>query len=76
MATRDVMLDVCRYLIERVDEKLAVSATQVEIANDIGTAREVVGRKLQVLEAENIVILKRGVITVIDMVKLKQYSQK
>ena len=76
MATRDVMSDVCSYLIERVDEKLAVSATQVEIANDIGTAREVVGRKLQVLEAENIVILKRGIITVIDMVKLKQYSQK
>jgi len=75
MATRDVMSDVSRYLVEKANTSLTVSATQVEIANDIGTAREVVGRKLQRLEADNIVILKRGSISVIDMVRLKKYSQ-
>lgn len=75
MAARDVMLDVSQYLVLHVDKQLIVSATQAEIANNIGTVREVVGRKLHRLALEEIVTLKRGSVTVIDMARLEQYAQ-
>ena len=81
MATRDVMLDVSQYLVKKSDENInnnadnfIVSATQTQIANEIGTAREVVGRKLQLLEAEGIVTLKRGSISILDINKLRKYA--
>ena len=75
MATRDVMLDVSRYLVEKVDDNFVIALTQTQIANEIGTAREVVGRKLQILEVEGIVALKRGEISVIDISALRKYAQ-
>ena len=80
MASRDVMLDVSQYLVKKTDENnddedLVISATQTQIANEIGTAREVVGRKLQMLETEEIVTLKRGSIRVIDIKGLREYAQ-
>jgi CRP/FNR family transcriptional regulator len=75
MATKNVMLDVSRYLVENIDENFVVALTQTQIANEVGTAREVVGRKLQTLEAEGIVALKRGAINVVDIAALKKHAQ-
>jgi CRP/FNR family transcriptional regulator len=73
MAARDVMADVSQYLLSNMNEDFLITATHAEIANDIGTVREVVGRKLRQLESERVVTLKRGQVEVKDTQKLKYY---
>lgn len=75
MATRDVMLDVCQHLMSKSDDDFIVAETQTQIALEVGTAREVVGRKLQILESEGVVTLKRGSIKIIDMNGLSKHIQ-
>lgn len=67
MAARDVMLDVCQYLVSNVNQQMRVLATQTQMANEIGTAREVVGRKLHTLEEDGVITLKRGEVVIQDM---------
>jgi CRP/FNR family transcriptional regulator len=71
MTARDVMADVSQYLLSKMDKNSLVSVTHTQIANDIGTVREVVGRKLRQLASENIVVLKRGAIEVINLGQLR-----
>lgn len=71
MAARDVMLDVCQYLASNVNQQMRVIATQTQIANEIGTAREVVGRKLHTLELDGVITLKRGEVIIQDMKYLR-----
>jgi CRP-like cAMP-binding protein len=73
MAAGDVMADVCLYILSNIGDDNSLSATHIEIANEIGTVREVVGRKLRQLALENIVSLKRRTINLIDVEKLKHY---
>jgi len=71
MAARDVMFDVCQYLVSNVNQEMHVMATQTQMANEIGTAREVVGRKLHALELEGVISLKRGEVVIQDMTYLR-----
>lgn len=72
MATRDVMYDVCRYITKIAKRDSVVHITQAKLASEIGTAREVVGRKLQMLEVEGIISLNRGAITVLNFEELNK----
>ena len=64
---------IIEYLINMTSSygnKLKVTHSQ--IANDIGTAREVVSRFLKLLEKENILILGRGKIKITNLDKLQK----
>ncbi|MDU4937369.1 MAG: Crp/Fnr family transcriptional regulator [Clostridium sp.] len=58
-----------KYL-ESFNEKV-IKVTHESIANDLGTAREVVSRMLKYFEKEGMVKLSRGSITIIDLSKNK-----
>jgi CRP/FNR family transcriptional regulator len=75
MAARDVMFDVCQYLVSSANQQMLVVATQTQIANEIGTVREVVGRKLHTLELDNIIELKRGEVVIKNMKYLRDAAQ-
>ena len=51
--------------------KKVIKVTHENIANDLGTAREVVSRMLKYFEKEGMVKLSRGSITIIDLNKNK-----
>lgn len=67
------MFDVCQYLVANVNQEMIVTGTQTELANEIGTAREVVGRKLRVLVSDNVVDVSRGQILIKDIDSLKKH---
>jgi CRP/FNR family transcriptional regulator len=48
-----------------------VRITHGEIANDLGTAREVVTRLLDYLQNDNVIKQERGKITILDPLKLQ-----
>ena len=48
--------------------------TQQELAELVGSAREVVNRTLQVLKKDGMLILKKGAIEIPDLNKLKKYK--
>lgn len=66
------------YLIEQSYNEDAdfLNYTHEKIANDLGTAREVVSRMLKYFELENMVELKRNKIIIIDKNKLSEISEK
>lgn len=66
------------YLIEQTynEDSDVLNYTHEKIANDLGTAREVVSRMLKYFEQENIVELKRNKIIVLDENKLAEISEK
>lgn len=60
-------------LLEKMDENSVVKTTHDELAKDIGTAREVISRKLSTWAKDNIIARKRGQIVVIDVSALKNF---
>ena len=62
-------------LLERVDGDNQIKATHQELATMIGSAREVVSRRLEGFAKRNAVQLDRGVVTIIDFDTLKELSQ-
>ena len=64
------------FLIEEsnLNESLSISITHEAIANHLGTAREVVTRMLKYFQSEGLVTLSRGIITIVNMGKLKTIS--
>ena len=75
IAVRDVMLSLTRYLVEHMNAQSSVDITQTSLANEIGTAREVISRNLQKLEANGVIETGRGNIQIIDIEKLKLAAQ-
>lgn len=59
-------------LLERAGAGDVVAETHSELALDLGTAREVVSRRLKRLEMEGAVALERGRIRILDRVRLRQ----
>lgn len=53
-----------------------VQATHAELATQIGSAREVVSRRLEAMAKRGLVLLDRGSITIIDPAGLELFSQK
>jgi CRP/FNR family transcriptional regulator, anaerobic regulatory protein len=65
----DALLDHCR------DDERIVRATHQDIANEIGSAREVISRHLKDLERDGLVELGRGEIHILDRVGLQRRSE-
>ena len=57
-------------------ENGVVRATHAELATHIGSAREVVSRRLEAMAKRGLVSLDRGSITIIDPAALEVFSQK
>jgi CRP/FNR family transcriptional regulator len=53
-------------LLNRADSNGVILATHQELATDIGTAREVVSRRLEKLCKSKFILLERGSITILD----------
>ena len=61
-------------LIDRADGLGVVAATHQELATAIGSAREVVSRRLEALGTKGLVELDRGSIRIVDAKGLKRLS--
>lgn len=65
---------VAGLLLERAGENNAVSATHQEIANELGSSREVISRILEDFAGREMVTLGRGVIEAMDKEKLEKQT--
>jgi CRP/FNR family transcriptional regulator len=78
ITTRRVSHRLAEYLLGKFDESdgqpPVAAVTQQQIALDLGTAREVVSRKLQELESLGAVKVHRGRIVQLDRLALQQLS--
>lgn len=66
VGTSTVLERVAAYLVRHASAKNEVQATQVRIAADLGTAREVVFRALRTLTARGLVTTSRGRVQIVD----------
>lgn len=71
-ASRDVAYDICEYLLRKRQSDNSIHVTQKEMARDIGSGREVVSRKLSILEREGALSCERAKIKLIDLERLKE----
>lgn len=63
-------------LLSRLDSNNKAVTTHQELATQIGTAREVVSRRLDRLAKDGVLHLDRGVITIDDRTALQEYAEK
>lgn len=76
MLFRSVELRIVDALLEHsADGSDRVLATHQDIANEIGSAREVVSRNLKDLERDGILSLGRGEIRIVDRQRLLRHSE-
>lgn len=66
---------LAKALVDRADANNQIKATHQDLATMIGSAREVVSRRLEGFAKRNAVKLDRGVVTIIDLSALKEISQ-
>jgi len=64
------------FLLEQEYIANSISITHEKIANEIGSAREVISRMLKYFENEEIIKLSRNKITIINFDKLNNISEK
>lgn len=57
---------------QKIQNKDQIKITHSELANDLGTAREVITRLLKQLQADGLVEVSRGSILILDKVRLNQ----
>lgn len=64
---------LANYLLDKyyLDSSVNINITHEVIANDLGSAREVISRMLKRFEKENVVEIGRGQIKIIDLEQLK-----
>ncbi|MDO9514227.1 MAG: Crp/Fnr family transcriptional regulator [Elusimicrobiota bacterium] len=67
-----VMLASSKGSVKTSRRRLAL--TQQELAELVGSAREVVNRTLQILKRDGMLVLKKGAIEIPDLNKLKEYK--
>lgn len=66
---------LAHVLVQRSGRKPVLHITHQEIANELGTAREVVSRLLKDLEHRGIIGLHRGYLVIEDVERLRQIGQ-
>ncbi len=66
---------LANYLLEQNFENNTLIITHEKIANELGTAREVISRMLKYFENENIIELKRNNIIIKDIDKLENIAE-
>lgn len=62
-------------LLRRADPNGVVTLTHQELAAGIGSAREVVSRRLEILAREGLVALDRGQIRIVDSRRLREIAE-
>jgi len=62
-------------LLARVDETGTVRATHQELATQVGTAREVVSRRLDIFAKRGLLLLERGSLKITDIAGLQEFSE-
>ncbi|MGI1671859.1 MAG: Crp/Fnr family transcriptional regulator [Neptuniibacter sp.] len=70
IAFESVETRLVEYLIANNDSSMTISRSHQQIANELGTAREVVSRHLKRLEQKGMIQLERGSIRVCDLDQL------
>lgn len=70
LTTKDVQADILAFLRSEMDEDGNVEISQVDLARNIGTAREVISRKLGWLGKQGVLRRERGRIVILDKTKL------
>ncbi len=75
LTSRDLDTELASLLLMSADEAGVVPLSHQAIADEIGTAREVVSRKLKELEKSGILTLGRGALTLIDRSRLNSAQQ-
>jgi len=70
-------LDVrlARLLLERAGQDAAIATTHQELANELGSAREVISRRLEALADGGLVALSRGRVEVLDRERLEKTAR-
>lgn len=66
---------LARALLARADETGTVHATHHELATQVGTAREVVSRRLDTFAKRGLLRLERGSLTITDIAGLREFSE-
>nr|WP_216665397.1 Crp/Fnr family transcriptional regulator [Pseudoruegeria sp. HB172150] len=66
---------LARYLLDHADGSGAVAATQAELARGIGSAREVISRRLDAMARQGLIRNERGRIEVTDPAGLRRLSE-
>jgi len=64
-----------RFLLQRSGQRRVIDITHQDIANELGTAREVVSRLLKDFERRGIIGLHRGYLEIEDMERLRQIAE-
>lgn len=69
---------LANFLIDQyyLNNSISINITHDAIANNLGSAREVISRLLKKLEKDKMLKLSRGIITIINLEKLKSLSYK
>lgn len=76
MLFRSVELRIIDALLDHSGpEHETIKATHQDIANEIGSAREVISRNLKDLERDNLLSLGRGEIRILDHARLQRMSE-
>lgn len=70
IAFESVEARLVEYLISHTDNSMLISASHQQIANELGSAREVISRHLKRLEQQGILKLERGKIRICDFDQL------
>jgi CRP/FNR family transcriptional regulator len=65
---------LANVLLQRQGQEKTLHITHQDIANELGTAREVVSRLLKDLERREIIVLHRGYLEIRDVAHLKQIA--
>ena len=71
VASKDISLELNHFLLEHTDSAGFIHITQESIAKELGTAREVISRKLSQLEQAGLVITHRGKVEVLKPKELE-----
>ncbi len=66
LTTKNVQADIMAFLRGEMDADGIVVVTQTDLARDIGTAREVISRKLTALEKQGTIRRERGQIIILE----------
>ena len=61
--SRDLTTELKTLLLERVDDKKHINLSHQKIADELGSSREVISRKLKTMEKSGLLKLSRGKIT-------------
>ena len=70
IAFESIETRLVEYLIKNNDSSMTITCSHQQIANELGTAREVISRQLKRLEQQGIIRLERGKVLICDFDQL------